>query len=82
MRYRIEIEPLAGRYIVAFKDPVSGDLVKTLALNRTAGEMIKLHLEGHDVPEIAQILSKRYGVPAERVATDAKALLNSLTIKP
>lgn len=79
MRYRIEMEPLAGRYIVAFKDPGSGELVKTLALNRSAGEMLKLHLEGHDVPAIARILSERYGVPADRIAADAEALLASFT---
>lgn len=73
------MEPLAGRYIVAFKDPGSGALVKTLALNRSAGEMLKLHLEGHDVPAIAQILSERYGVQADRIATDAETLLSSLT---
>lgn len=79
MQYRIEIEPLAGRYIVALKDPASGELIKTLALNRTAGEILKLHLEGHDIPSIARILSERYGVPADRIADDAKTLLSSFS---
>lgn len=79
MKYRIEIEPLAGRYIVALKDPDSGELKKTLALNRTAGEMLKLHLEGHDIPSIAEILSERYRVPSNRIVVDAKTLLSSLT---
>ena len=78
MGRRIELEPLAGRYIVAIKDAESGDVVKTLALNSTAGEMIKLHLDGHGVSAIAGILSERYGVPADRIAADAEALLSSL----
>lgn len=77
--YRIEMEPLAGRYIVALKDPGSGEVVKTLALNRTAGEMLQLYLEGQDVPAIARVLAERYGVPAERITADAEALLSSLT---
>lgn len=79
MQYRIEIEPLAGRYIVALKDPSSGEIKKTLALNRTAGEMVRLHVEGQDIPAIARTLSERYNVPAKRIAADAETLLSSLT---
>ncbi len=78
MRYRIEMQPLAGRYIVALKDPESGETVKTMALNGTAGEMLKLHLEGQDIPAIARALSERYGVPADRIAADAEALFSTL----
>ena len=78
MQYKIEIEPLAGRYIVALKDPVSGEIKKTLALNRTAGEIVKLHVEGQDIPAIARTLSERYEVPAERIAADAETLLASI----
>ena len=72
------MEPLAGRYVVAFKDPESGELVKTMALNGTAGQMLELHLEGQDIPSIARTLSERYGVPAERIAADAEKLFSSL----
>ena len=69
------MEPLAGRYIVALKDPGSGKLVKTLVLNRTAGEMLELHLEGHDVPSIARILSERYAIPTDRITADVTGFL-------
>ena len=62
------MEPLAGRYVVAFKDPDTGDLVKALALNRTAAEMLRMHVEGHDIPSIAHALSEKYGAPAEQIS--------------
>ena len=40
MKYRIEMQPLAGRYVVALKDPETGDLVKTFAVNASAAEMM------------------------------------------
>ncbi|MBR5072712.1 MAG: PqqD family protein [Bacteroidales bacterium] len=80
MKYRIEMEPLAGRYVVAFKDPDTGDLVKALALNRTAAEMLRMHAEGHDIPSIAHALSEKYGAPAEQIAADAESLFVKLEI--
>ena len=75
MKYRIEIAPLAGRYVVALKDPETGDLVKTFAVNATAAEILRLHGDGTDLPTIAQTLSEKYGVPADQVLADAKSLL-------
>ena len=70
--------PLAGRYVVAFKDPLTGDLVKTMTLNRSAGEMLQLFLEGNDIMSIAAILSERYGVPKERITRDVTQLFLTL----
>lgn len=78
MKYKIEMEPLAGRYVVAFKDPDTGNLVKALSLNGSAAEMLKLYLEGNDIPSITRILSERYGVEPERIAADATAFFNKL----
>lgn len=78
MKYKIEMEPLAGRYVVAFKDPDSGNLVKALSLNGSAAEMLRLYMEGNDIPSITRILSERYGVESERIAADATALFNKL----
>ena len=78
MKYKIEMEPLAGRYVVAFKDPDSGNLVKALSLNGSAAEMLRLYMEGNDIPSITRILSERYGVEPERIAADATAFFNKL----
>ena len=78
MKYKIEMEPLAGRYVVAFKDPDSGNLVKALSLNGSATEMLRLYMEGNDIPSITRILSERYGVEPERIAADATAFFNKL----
>lgn len=78
MKYKIEMEPLAGRYVVAFKDPDSGNLVKALSLNGSAAEMLRLYMEGNDIPSITRILSERYGVESERIAADATAFFNKL----
>ncbi len=78
MKYKIEMEPLAGRYVVAFKNPDTGNLVKALSLNGSAAEMLKLYLEGNDIPSITRILSVRYGVEPERIAADATAFFNKL----
>ena len=78
MKYRIEIASLAGRYVVALKDPGTGDLVKTFAVNASAAEMLLLYRDGADVSTIARTLSDKYGVPADRVRADAEALLTKL----
>lgn len=78
MKYKIEMESLAGRYVVAFKNPDTGNLVKALSLNGSAAEMLKLYLEGNDIPSITRILSERYGVEPERIAADATAFFNKL----
>lgn len=78
MKYRIEIAPLAGRYVVALKDPDTGDLMKTFAVNASAAEMLLLYRDGADVSTIARTLSDKYGVPADRVRADAEALLSRL----
>ena len=72
------MEPLAGRYVVAFKDPEAGTLVKALSLNGSAAEMLRLYMEGNDIPSITRILSERYGVEPERIAADATAFFNKL----
>ena len=78
MKYKIEMESLAGRYVVAFKNPDTGNLVKALSLNGSAAEMLKLYMEGNDIPSITRILSERYGVEPERIAADATAFFNKL----
>lgn len=78
MKYRIEIASLAGRYVVALKDPETGDLVKAFAVNASAAEMLLLYRDGADVSTIARTLSEKYGVPADRVRADVEALLANL----
>lgn len=78
MTYRIEILPLAGRYVVALKDLDTGDIVKILSVNPSAAEMLRLYRDGMDIPAIAQTLSKKYGAPAERIRADVEALLTKL----
>lgn len=78
MKYRIEILPLAGRYIVALKNPDTGDLMKTLTVNATAAEIIRLYDEGMDIPTIARTLSEKYGVPVDRIHIDAESVIAKL----
>ena len=81
MEPRIEMQSLAGRYVVAFKNPETGDILKVLTLNSTAGEMLRLRLDGHDIPSIGSILSERYGISKGQVALDAEALFTRLGVK-
>ncbi len=78
MKYRIEMEPLAGRFVVALKDPGTGDPVKVFTVNATAAEILRLYRDGADVPAIARTLSEKYGVPAGHVRADAEAVLKGL----
>lgn len=80
MKYRIEMQPLAGRFVVAFKDPETGCLAKAVALNGSAAEMLRLHLDGHDIDSIAHIFSERFDVDAGQIAADASALFKKLEI--
>ena len=78
MKYQIEMEPLAGRYVVALKNPETGDLVKVFAVNASAAEMIQLYRDGLDTEAISRVISEKYGVHFSRVRTDAEALLKKL----
>ena len=78
MKYQIEMQPLAGRHVVALKGPGTGDLVKVFVINASAAEMLQLYLDGHDVESIARIISEKYGVLSGHVRADAEALLKKL----
>ena len=78
MKYRIEMEPLAGHYVVALKDPETGDLVKVFSVNASAAEMIRLYRDGMDIQAITQAISEKYGVPSMDVRADVEALLYKL----
>ena len=75
MKYLIEMQPLAGRYVVALKDPETGDLLKTLVVNASAAEMLRLYREGLGASAIAETLSQKYDIPAERIQADVEAFL-------
>ena len=78
MKYQIEMEPLAGRHVVALKNPETGDLVKVFVVNASAAEMLQLHRDGMGLEELTRVISEKYGVPSDRIRTDAEALLNKL----
>lgn len=78
MKYKIEMEPLAGRYVVALKDTQTGDPVRVFTVNASAAEMIRLYRDGLDVEAIARVISKKYGVPFDQVRADAEALLKKM----
>lgn len=75
MKYRIEMQTLAGRYVVALKDPETGDLLKTLVVNASAAEMLRLYRDGLEVSTISEMLSQKYGIPADRIHADVEAFL-------
>ena len=72
------MEPLAGRHVVALKNPETGDLVKVFVVNASAAEMLQLHRDGMGLEELTRVISEKYGVLADRVRSDAEALLNKL----
>jgi hypothetical protein len=78
MKYRIEIQPLAGRYVVALKDIPTGDFVKVLTVNASAAEIIRLLQDGYDTRNIADTLQQKYGISKERVYADVEALIKRL----
>ena len=49
MKYQIEMEPLAGRHVVALKDSETGDLVRVFVVNASAAEMLLLYRNGLDI---------------------------------
>ena len=69
------MQPLAGRYVVAQKDPESGNLVKVFTVNGSAAEMIQLYRNGLDIEAITRVISEKYHVSSDLVRTDAEALL-------
>ena len=78
MKYQIEMEPLAGRHVVALKDSETGDLVRVFVVNASAAEMLLLYRNGLDINDITRIISEKHGVPSDRVRTDAESLLSKL----
>ncbi len=78
MKYRIEIQPLTNYYVVALKDPTTGNPVKVFTVNGSAAEMLRLYRDGADIKSVAQSISQKYGAPIERVRSDVEALLGKL----
>ena len=78
MKYRIEMQPLAGRFVVALKDPQTGDPQRFFSVNASAAEMISLYRDGLDIEAISRTISDKYGVPIDRVRDDAETLLRKL----
>lgn len=78
MKYQIEMQPLAGRYVVALKNPETEDLVKVFTVNASAAEMIRLFRDGLDVDAITRVISEKYGVSSDLVRTDLEVLLKKI----
>ena len=78
MKYWIEMQPLAGRHVVALKDIRTGDLVKVLAVNVSSAEIIRLFRDGFDIHAIVDALHQKYDVPEEQLHADVEALLKIL----
>lgn len=78
MKYRVEMQPLAGRYVVAFKDPETGDLVKTMAVNASAAAMIRGLADGTPRETLVRELAERFGVEPALIARDLGPLEEKL----
>lgn len=78
MKYQIEMQPLAGRYVVALKNPETGNPIRVFVVNPSAAEMLRLYRDGLALEAIAQTISDKYGIPVDRVRADAEALLEKL----
>ena len=78
MKYQIEMQPLAGRYVVALKNPETGNPIRVFVVNPSAAEMLRLYRDGLALEAIAQTISDKYGIPVDRVRVVAEALLDKL----
>ncbi len=78
MKYRIEMAPLAGRWIVALKDPDTGALVKTMKVNAMAAEMMQGLSSGLSPEDLADSISRKYGVSREIVSRDLEPIRNMI----
>ena len=78
MKYQIEMQSLAGRYVVALKDLETGDLVKVFTVNASAAEIIRLYRDGLNVDAITRVISEKYGVSSDLVQTDVEDLLKKI----
>lgn len=78
MKYQIEMQPLAGRYVVALKDSATGNPVKVFTVNASAAEILQLYRDGLDIEAVTRVISEKYGAPSTRVRADAEALIRKL----
>ena len=78
MKYRVEMRPLAGRYVVAFKDPETGTLVKAMAVNASAAAMIRGLSDGVPWEELVLRLSEQFGADTALISRDLAALEKKL----
>lgn len=78
MKYRIEMAPLADRWIVALKAPDTGVLVKTMKVNAMAAEMIRGLSSGLSPEDLAYSISRKYGVSREIVSRDLEPIRNMI----
>ena len=78
MKYRIEMAPLAGRWIVALKDSDTSAVVKTMKVNAMAAEMMRGLSSGLSPEDLADSISRKYGVSREIVSRDLEPIRNMI----
>lgn len=81
MKYKVETLPLADHYVVAAKDPETGEVKETFTLNESGVDMLKLFNEGKDAADVAQGIAEMYDAPIELVTKDVYAFENRLKTK-
>ena len=81
MKYKVETLPLADHYVVAAKDPETGEVKETFTLNESGVDMLQLFCEGKDAADVAQGIAEMYDAPIELVTKDVYAFENRLKTK-
>lgn len=78
MKYKIEIAPLVNYYVVAVKDPNTGELKRSFTLNESGTDMLRSFCKYDDVSEIAKEIAAIYDAPIELVSKDVANFANKL----
>lgn len=81
MKYKVETLPLADHYVVAAKDPETGEVKETFTLNESGVDMLQLFCEGKDAAGVAQGIAEMYDAPVELVTKDVKSFEDKLKAK-
>lgn len=81
LKYNIETAPLAGKYVVAAKDPDKGTVEQVFTLNETAAYMLKLFSEGLEAEEVVDRIAREYEAPVELVRKDVDSFWEIIVAK-
>ena len=81
MKYKVETLPLADHYVVAAKDPETGEVKETFTLNESGVDMLRLFCKGNNVEAVLQEMAEMYHVSSDLLKKDVMAFADRLKNK-